>query len=201
MHSLSPIYCLALLLSLGSFIHFEISPDTYKMVNLRIEDDSYLKIEGTTNINTFNCVYRGQLSHDTLSVNIRRTADSLFLDHALLNIEVAKFDCGNAGMNKDFRSLLAYEDHPFLRVKLNKLCIQSNQAYEAMAMLSIGIAGTSKAYEVPVQLEKTDGKTFYVGQQSLNITDFGITPPRKFLGMVVVDEEVRIDFKLNVSIL
>ncbi|MEK6478256.1 YceI family protein [Catalinimonas sp. 4WD22] len=196
------LYSYALMISLAFFTKRLIFPvREEKLVSVLIERDSHLKILGTTNINSFSCAYQGNIGADTLSINVQRTENEILLDHAQLSVEVARFDCGHSGMNKDFRALLEHEQYPLLKVRLASLNLSPEKNYEALAEVIIEIAGKLESYTVPVQLKEEDGEVFYVGRQALNIRDFELTPPKKFLGMIVVDEEVIIDFKLNLSLL
>jgi hypothetical protein len=172
-------------------------------VTVVIENGSYLKINGYTNVNSFSCSYQGEIGRDTMNVRLTPTREGLALQHAGLSIEVDRFDCGNQMMNKDFRNLLEYEQHP--QLKLNILSLQStgpeNPSCEALAKVQFTIAGTSETYEVPVNILEGTEPTAYCGEKALDITDFDLTPPRKFLGMVVVDKEVSIDFRINLRLL
>lgn len=196
------LYSYALMISLAFFTKNLVSPvREEKLVSVLIEKDSHLKILGTTNINSFSCAYVGNIAADTITINMQRTKDKILLDHAQLSVEVDRFDCGNSGMNRDFRELLEYEQFPRMKVSLTSLTLSPQKNYEAIAKVKIEIAGEVETYSVPVKLEEEKEQTFYAGQRTLNIKDFELTPPKKFLGMIVVDEEVIIDFKLNLSLL
>lgn len=172
-----------------------------KKVTIVIEKDSYLKILGTTNVNTFSCGYEGKITADTLSIHMQREEDKILLNDVVLEVEVARFDCGQSGMNKDFRNLLRYEYYPLLKINILSLMMSSHTQYEALAKVRIEIAGKEEVYEVPVRQDEEKEEQYYTGRQALNIRDFGLEPPKKFLGMVEVDEEVVIDFRLNLSLL
>lgn len=174
-----------------------------KYVTIVIEKGSKLKILGTTNVNTFSCGYQGEITTDTLNINMLRDEDSILLDDAAFSVEVAQFDCGQPVMNKDFRNLLQHEQYPYLTIDIMSLSLphQTQSQYEAIAQVRISIAGEEEMYEVPVRLEEEKGEQYYTGKQAINITDFELAPPKKFLGMIVVDEEVVIDFRLNLSLL
>ena len=45
------------------------------------------------------------------------------------------------------------------------------------------------------------GKHYYTGKLKLDITDFGLEPPKKLLGLLVVKKEVDIDFRINLKII
>lgn len=200
MYSYLISYCLGFIFSL---IFLPESPEPLlnesKYITLVIEKDSYLKIQGSTNVNSFSCGYRGKISADTLRINMQWNEDMILLDDAALSVEVVRFDCGQSAMNKDFRSLLQHDEYPYLNLNIISLRLAPQAPYEAVAKVSIEIAGEEGVYEVPVRLEKGNGEQYYSGKQPVNIRDFGLTPPKKFLGMVVVDEEVVIDFMLNLK--
>lgn len=181
----------------------DVTHEAAREVTVVIENGSYLKINGFTNVNSFSCSYRGEISRDTMNVRLTNTLEGLSLQHAGLSIEVDRFDCGNQMMNKDFRSLLEYEQHP--RLKLNILSLRhigaENPSCEAIARVKFTIAGASEIYDVPVSMVQGSDPNTYCGEKALDITDFNLSPPRKFLGMVVVDKEVSIDFRINLRLL
>jgi hypothetical protein len=170
-------------------------------VTVVIEDGSYLKINGSTNVNTFSCNYQGDISADTLNVNIQQTSNrTLLLKQASLSVEVERFDCGNKMMNKDFRHLLEYDEYANLKLSILSLHI-SEENHQVIAETKITIAGREQMYDVPIDIITAAGSNSYQGKKRLDITDFKLTPPKKFLGMVVVDEQVIIDFNLNLRLM
>lgn len=195
-------YCLALITTFA-FLPESNKPilRNAKNVTIVIKNDSYLKILGTTNVNTFSCGYVGKIAADTLSIHMQWEEDRILLNDAILEVEVARFDCGQSVMNKDFRKLLQYEEFPDLKINILSLMISSQTHYEALAKVNIKIAGKEGVYEVPVRRDEDKEEQYYTGRQAINIRDFSLEPPKKFLGMVEVDEEVVIDFRLNLSLL
>nr|WKN34619.1 hypothetical protein K4G66_19795 [Tunicatimonas sp. TK19036] len=176
-----------------------------EMVVVVIEEGSSLKIQGSTNISTFRCRYEGDLSRDTLSIRIQPQSDSLWqLEEANISIKVACFDCGNPMMNRDFQNLLEYEQHPDLKLSLLSLWVREapNQGCQVWVRVRFTVAGEDRIYEVPISnVPESGSPSAYQGEQCLNITDFHLTPPKKFMGMVTVDEEVTIAFDLHLRIL
>jgi hypothetical protein len=173
-------------------------------VTVIIEPGSYLKINGSTNVNHFSCSYTGEIGQDTMNVGaIQKSNGTITLDRAILNVEVDRFDCGNQVMNKDFRSLLEYEEHPMLRLHILSIAMpeKGQDQHTAMAKVRFTIAGENETYQLPVRLMGEQKANIYRGEKVLDITDFRLTPPRKFLGMIVVDEEVVIDFQLNLRLI
>jgi hypothetical protein len=58
----------------------------------------------------------------------------------------------------------------------------------------VKIAGVEKEYLVPVTYNQTTNNV--KGHLKLNIKDFKLKSPKKLLGMVVVNENVEINFNL-----
>lgn len=185
--------------------------DKISLVTIHINGGSYLKIHGRTNLNKFHCQYIKSLS-DTLLVTITRDeTDKLILENADISLNVLQFDCGNGLINKDFRKLLRAKDFPL--IKIEALDIESDDkslkkqgSNEGMIALSsahlkITIAGKENDYELAVDEPEGAGNGTYSGTLQINIRDFGLTPPRKFLGLMKVNEKVDIDFYLKLSFL
>src|SRR5690606_27243053 len=68
-------------------------------VSVVVENDSYVKIIGKTNVNTFSCDYKKEIPKDTLKVSVRQDDNKLILENASLLVRVDGFDCGNPLMN------------------------------------------------------------------------------------------------------
>lgn len=173
-----------------------------KVVTVVIEQGSELEINGSTNVNTFSCHYKGKIGQDTMNVRFTQVEQgTLHLEHARLTVDIAGFDCGNPMMNKDFRGLLEYRQHPHLYLNIIRLKLSEATPGTALASVRFTIAGEEETYDVPVSINTRAEPDTYSGKKSLDITDFDITPPRKFLGMVIVDKDVSIDFSLNLKLI
>lgn len=171
-------------------------------VTVIIEQGSHLEINGSTNVNTFSCHYQGQIGQDTMNVRFTQVDNgTLHLNHARLTVDIGSFDCGNQVMNKDFRNLLEYEHFPHLNLNIISLKLSEQKPGKALARVSFTIAGEEEVYDVPVNINSASELETYHGEKSLDITDFNLTPPRKFLGMVIVDKEVSIDFRIKLRLL
>lgn len=63
------------------------------------------------------------------------------------------------------------------------------------ATVKINIGGKENTYLVPVTIDNTDTNRF-AGKLKLDIRDFGLEPPKKFLGLIVIKEDIEINFNL-----
>lgn len=163
---------------------------------VNILPNSKLTITGDTNISEFSCAFNSQMIPSTRKVKVKEENSELHFENAILKLDNTGFDCGSKGINKDFHALIKTDEYPEISLELKKLCI--NTPTDAIADLIISIAGKTKAYKLPVKI--VDGKIpQYKGNLSLNINDFNLKPPKKIFGLIVVKEEIDINFNLNVE--
>ena len=180
------------------------------LARVHINGGSYLIVHGKTNLTKFRCQYLKSLS-DTLFVRIvNDETEELILENASISLGVTEFDCGNKLINKDFQKLMRVVEFPELKVealgiRLNKddqIRGNSNQHGAVYSVNTrITIAGKQNDYLLEVEELANASPDTYSGSLHLNIRDFGLTPPRKFLGLMKVQENVDIDFYLKLSFL
>jgi len=178
-------------------------------VTVTIEDNSYLKIHGRTNVNSFSCGYREEIPKDTLSISISRMGDKILLSNAEMKVPVKGLDCGNAMMNSDLQALLKQDEHPEIAIRIKSLELSERFAKAnetgfidaGYAVVEFELAGVSKEYRIPIDSYNELIDQYFLGKKTINITDFNLSPPKKFLGLVKVEEEIAIDFRLNLNFL
>lgn len=178
-------------------------------VTVLVEDNSYLKIQGKTNVNNFSCSFKDEIPKDTIDVSIRQNGDKLVLTNAVLKVPVNGFDCGNPVMNNDLQNLLRQEEHPQIIIRIKS--IEPSQLTASAgdlgftdlgyAWVEFELAGVKNEYRIPLNSYNELIDQYYLGKKTINITDFKLTPPKKFLGLVKVEEEITIDFRLNLNFL
>lgn len=148
--------------------------------------DNYVQINGSTNINRFQCV------------NTKFRADAgvySFTDKNLPNIilKVIDFDCGNKVMTKEFQKILSAEKYPEMIIKFISFAkIQKN----FIAVVEVKIMNQSRKYNVEFDVENNK----LIGKKNVKFSDFKITPPKKMGGMVVVKDDLNLIFSLATKI-
>jgi hypothetical protein len=178
-------------------------------VSVVVDSDSYVKIVGKTNVNTFTCDYKKEIPKDTIHVSINQEGNKLYLTNAVLKVRVDGFDCGHPIMNKDFQQLLTEEKHPYITLHIKSIepsddfVVSNNPGLSEIgyAQVVFEIAGVKNEYKIPLNSFDQVISQYFLGQKTINIKDFQLHPPKKFLGLVKVDEEISIDFRLNLNFL
>lgn len=163
---------------------------------------SSLSITGDTNITDFSCGYDMELLDPIYRVNYLENEGEISFRNTILKLKNSGFDCGSKGINKDFHALLQSDQYPMINLKLLRVQIQDSKT--ALAIVAIGIAGQVREYEIPVQLLPAQGEGheqgFHIaGQLQLNISDYGLQPPKKLFGIIVVKDDIQINFNLHIQ--
>lgn len=173
--------------------------DSFKNTTVLIAPESKLIIKGKTNVNKFQCVYNTSELQEPIPVYYEIKDNSLFFKNTQLILKTNCFDCRNKTMNKDFKALLKSETYPQIQITLKELKNPKTQNGEHIeAQLNVEIVGVIKNYTIPVSLENR--KEMYVkGVLILNIIDFNIEPPKKMLGIITVEETIKIEFQLRIE--
>ncbi|MBC9798689.1 YceI family protein [Sinomicrobium weinanense] len=171
-------------------------PSLEEACTIEIEQGSELYLKGYANIRDFNCAYTPRLLERSVPVTFRSEGRRTVFGNAVIRLDTRGFDCGGKGINKDFYELLQTGTYPHIRLELKETV---KEAGEVKALISMAIAGVEREYTIPVDL--TGGKSFRCsGTLRLNINDFGLEPPKKMLGLIVVREDIEIYFDLDLCV-
>jgi len=158
---------------------------------VKITNKSEVTIKGKSNVNSFECKYNSEFIENDLHISIIRNNSKIVLDGAKIDIKSIGFDCAHKMITKDFKSLLKAEEYPHIVINVKEInTIKEN----INAKLNVKIAGIEREYLVPVTYNQTTNNV--KGQLKLNIKDFKLKSPKKLLGMVVVNDNVEINFNL-----
>ena len=175
----------------------------------RIGERSVLKLEGKTNVNDFTCrctemlptqtYYLEKLDDGKCTTVFRETS---------LQMKVKSLDCGNKLMNKDMYDALNYKAFPHIKIELvkvsenkcNRLTEQKDWV-QVTSLVKITLNGKTNEYSLNVAAQKTASNLYrFIGQKTLCMSDFGITPPVAVMGMVKVKDEIMISLDLEVTV-
>lgn len=174
-----------------SFTISDLSHDT----TVQISDGSRLVISGNTNINRFKCGLNIAQITAPIPVDYAKRDGKIFFNKAVLPLYSGYFDCGGRAINKDFRALLKAGEHPKIYLRLQELELGSPEDHDLNAKVSIEIAGVEKSYQIPIRQQ--GAKNLCVtGKLLLNISDFGLEPPKKAFGLIVISDNIEINFDL-----
>lgn len=158
--------------------------------------NSDLTIIGDSNIAKFQCEFETSYLEGAREIGYHHTGNQIKFTGAVLTLNNRGFDCGSKGINRDFHDLLKTDQYPKILLELNKVTLSSPT--KGQATVFITIAGKQKSYELPVTITEGEIAEFR-GNLHLDIRNFNLEPPKKLFGMIVVKDEIDIQFDLFVK--
>ncbi len=193
-----------IILTLGITVYPEYSlAGNTGLFTYHIGQESIVSIHGTTNVNSFKCVSDGNIQGGYLVTDHFPGEQLILFSDAGLDLEIRSFDCRNRMMNKDFRQALGGEEYPFIKISLLETRIEKGVGGEEkrlIATVQVRIKEESVKKEVAVELSKQGNMNFFAeGGAHLRMSDFGIEPPSPALGIIRVDDEIEVRFRLSVE--
>lgn len=177
---------------------------------IQLTNESRLWLEGNTNIHNYSC------AADTLSgfgkLMDAEKPEGTVTEHGKVSINVEipvyKLDCGKKAMNKDMFEALQAEKHPRITYSLDEAqfvnIVKDEHDVEWMNIYTTGVinvAGVNKDIEVNILGKVLDNNRFHVkGEKELDMTEFGVTPPKALMGLIKAKENITIKFDVIVSL-
>ena len=171
-----------------------------------IEENSQLYLKGTTNVNNFTCDCQDRFSPQTVEVENNDTYARF--QGSNMSLAIRKFDCHNARIDRDMQQALKANEHPYIKMDLLETWQDSKTLQNQVgawcavkAKIRITIAGVSKVQYVEGKACKTGADRMRLsGQKTLQMTEFGITPPEAMFGMIKVNDVIDFYFDLYLRI-
>jgi len=154
-----------------------------------------IQITGYTNVNTFELVYRS-LEKDEASSNFNLKLNNDKLS-GLFKIPITSFRSKPEKVLDDFLVLADAAHYPYITIELlNEVGMETGCDHTVLPV-TIRMAGCKNQYDIPVILKKTEGNQILLeGSQVIKLTDYGIDPPVKMIGLVRVENDLKINFSI-----
>lgn len=168
-----------------------------KVVTWNILAESTLEIKGKTNVNSFNCLSKEYKGKDQLRETTEEGTN--YWDGAI-KVPAEGFDCFNKMMTKDFKETIKANEFPLIEMEFVKMKKSESQSNLLSGEGIVTLANVSKRVNLTCELQELEnGVKKLVGSRKFLFSDFGIDPPKKFLGTVRVKNEVEVEFSILIS--
>jgi polyisoprenoid-binding protein YceI len=161
--------------------------------------EARLWITGSSNIRRFTCRARGLSGHVALRAdNGAREilAGSNITEAPSLTVPIAQLDCGIGRMKWHLREAVHASDHPNVDFRLDRY--EANLASDTPTVRIVGrvaIAGVARPVVLDARLAADSFGVLHVqGVYVVRMTDFGVTPPRRFGGLFKVRDRIAVHF-------
>lgn len=163
-----------------------------------IEKNSTLRIEGKSNVNSFNCDIEDYNRADTISFIDNNPAKLVRLSGSL-RLEILRFNCHSMFITRDFRKTLKAGEYPGMTIRF--ISLQSMPAFQDRSetikgWVEVQLAGITKQFEICYSFSKSDGLMQLNGSRNFCFSDFNLVPPRKLAGLIQIQDDFKVNFRL-----
>ncbi len=160
-----------------------------------------VQIEGKTNLSTFYLSYQNTrpVNKSLNSVKMLTSSKSLIIE---FKIPIDQIKGKNKKIQNDFRELLISSKYKDIVVGINKEEFLGIISYKIQNYLSVNLtlSDTSKDIKVAYSIhEKVSDGISLQGITEVKLSDFGLVPPKKFLGLVRVQDVIFITFDILIN--
>ena len=164
-----------------------------------ITASSSLSVDGKTNINTFKCVVSSYGKTDTLSIDLRKDANSFFKIKSILDIPVSNFDCHHKMMTKDLQKTLKMAQHPLMYIDIKSLNKLPGEAIQSGCIgdIHISLAGAKVKYQLHFNAKNHQNHLELTARRHIHFSDFGLIPPSKLGGTIKVKDQLEVEVRLH----
>ncbi|HLT72243.1 MAG TPA: YceI family protein [Cyclobacteriaceae bacterium] len=167
-----------------------------------VSAQSELIIRGTTNVNDFVCRTGFNDVRDTLELLLANKDCPIIFSRNAMIIPVASFDCGNQMITKDFQETLSANRYPELTLRFVSIeeQVPGVASGSVAGVVEITLTGTTRSYSVLYSLAGNgDRSVSLVGKQDVCFSDFNLNAPRKMMGLIKVQDDLEVEFRLHLQ--
>ena len=171
-----------------------------------LESGSRLYLKGTSNVNAFTCDCDDQYNGQVLEVE--RNGGYARFRNGVLMLKSKNFDCHNRKIDCDMQKALNADKYPHIKISLvdtwqNPKCLDGNckDWFDVQANVNITITNVTKTQSIPAKAKILGPNRFQLrGENALQMSAFGITPPEAMFGMIKVNDWISFHFDLVVVV-
>ncbi|HEX5868822.1 MAG TPA: YceI family protein [Longimicrobium sp.] len=158
-------------------------------VPLSFQTGSRVWVSGTSTVRSWRCEST-QLTGNAQAAGteLSQVAQS----SGEITIPLSSLDCRNGTMNGHMRNALKAGDHPTLRFRATSVAVTPEGAVRMTGPLTI--AGQSREVTINGTAARQNGRLRVTGSKQINMTEYGVTPPRLMAGTMRVNPAVTVGF-------
>ena len=149
------------------------------------------EVSGTSTVRGWTCPVEGAVEATPGESSDPLPGFPNGLQSVTVTVQVQEFECPEEQMNEHLQEAMESSDHPAIIFELQEYSLTGDAAEASGA---ITIHGMTKPITLAIELVESADGVRGVGQTEVNMTEFGVTPPSVWLGLLNVGEVVTIDF-------
>jgi len=176
-------------------------------LRLPVRADSKLWLEGSSNVRDWTCKATAMEALIAIDANSVDSRDDAAVAKSLRGVDVIvpvrMLKCGDRHMEANMYNALKAPKPPemsYIIADFEITPVLGNDGLTVQATGKMSVAGAERPVSMTVKTERLpDGTRRARGTVPIRMTDFGITPPRPWFGVLRTADEVRVQFEIYIS--
>lgn len=159
--------------------------------------ESKLVVDGTSNVHDWTIEAKAMSGKASVTLDAGDLKAIKSLD---FSVEVEQLKSGKSGMDKNtFKALksTSHKNITFKLVKVIKITTISDNNYTIETQGDLTIAGVTKRINQSFTVKLTGKKMVFTGKQKIDMTVYGVEPPKALMGTIKTGKDVTVDFKVT----
>jgi polyisoprenoid-binding protein YceI len=156
---------------------------------LSFQSGSRVWVTGTSTVRSWRCEST-QVSGSAQGAGTELT--QVAQSSGEITIPLSTLDCRNGTMNGHMRTALKAAQNPTLRFRATSVAVTPEGGVRMTGPLTI--AGQSREVTINGTAARENGKLRVTGSKQINMTEYGVTPPRLMAGTMRVNPAVTVGF-------
>ena len=169
-----------------------------KIVKWVVEKNSTLSVQGKTTINNFICNINEYSKQDTIICISGPFKPLSFTGE--IQMDILNFNCHSKMITKDLRKTIRSDEYPTMTIKfisLQFMPLLQNKIELIKGLVEVQLAGVVKRFELSYSFLQSRPTYMQLnGGRSFRFSDFKLTPPRKFAGLIKIKDDFDVNFQL-----
>ena len=170
-------------LSLVTLVHLPIVAQT---------SSAQFSISGTSTVRGWTCQAEGTMESTLANSNEPIPGFPSGVETVAIKVMVRAIDCPEEQMTEHLREAMDVEEYPDIVYHLEHYTFKTDDTAEATGTMTIH--GVTNPITFNVRVVQSPEGVHGVGETSVNMTEYGVSPPSVWLGMLNVGELVEIQF-------
>lgn len=159
--------------------------------------ESKLVVDGTSNVHDWTIEAKAMSGKVSATLE---AGDLKALKSLDFSVEVEQLKSGKSGMDKNtFKALKSTTNKniSFKLVKVIKITTVSDNNYTIETQGDLTIAGATKRVNQTFTVKLIGKKMIFSGKQKIDMTLYGVEPPKALMGTIKTGKDVVVDFKVT----
>ncbi|MCG7856566.1 YceI family protein [Flavihumibacter sediminis] len=163
-----------------------------------IDKNSVFTIEGKSNVAPFKCQTVQYLNRDTITIFRDNNPNTAFTFGGGLKVMIRWFDCEQQVMTKEMWRTLREKEKPEMKINLIQVGRFKKSGEKVLGVVEVELAGVTKRFEIMFEVGNPSPHSLsFSGIRKLSFSDFRLKPPNKLAGLIKVEEDIMVKFKIS----